>query len=60
MKALLCDKCKRILSENEKVIVAHIMYELNIDTIKRMEELNIPIVECKHFCSVECLKESIK
>ncbi len=62
MKVLLCDKCKEILEiGNNKVIVASavwhkLMYEAHIE----MESISLSVLTGEHFCSIKCLKESIK
>lgn len=61
MKAILCDKCKKVLVESDKMIEASaVRYELGPGAAINREGISISVLTGYCFCSVKCLKESIK
>ena len=62
MKVILCDKCKRMLKKKDKVIVASAMmyYIEGNSEIYKEDGIGIEVLTGEHFCSVECLRESIQ
>lgn len=61
MKVILCDKCKKVLVESDRVIVAiAAKYEIGEDAEIYKQGISLSVLTGEHFCSVICLKESIK
>ena len=61
MKVILCDKCKKVLEECDKVIVASaVRHEVDINAEINAEGISVSVLTGDCFCSVACLKESIQ
>ena len=62
MKVILCDKCKEMLKKKDRVIVASaVRYYIGENSeIYKGDGIGIEVLIGEHFCSVECLKESIQ
>ena len=61
MKVILCDKCKKVLEECDKVIVASaVRHEVDINAEINAEGISVSVLTGDSFCSVVCLKESIQ
>ena len=61
MKVILCDKCKKVLKNGDKAILASaMMYEIVGEAELDEYGIGIEVLTGELFCSVECLKESIQ
>ena len=61
MKVILCDRCKKVLKENDQVIVASIIgYYIDENSEIYKDGIGASILVGTHFCSTKCLKERIQ
>jgi len=60
MRVILCDKCKTVLQEDDKIIVVSaVSYKLDANNDIKWEGVNISVLNGEHFCSIKCVKESL-
>ena len=61
MKVILCDKCKKVLLQNDIVIVASaVSYGIDINAEINERGVSTSVLIGVHFCSTKCLKDNIQ